>query len=123
MARDDRIEARLRRWAEASTVGDGSGYPVMSTIHADWTPPSPGITPTLKVAPASDVGETHRAIARLSMRLRDTVVIHYVQRPSLPEQALRLRCSEATVYTRVEEAHRQLARLLDLGYCRFEEVG
>jgi len=119
--RDPRIEERLRRWAQARTVGDGSGYPGMSTCHPDWMPPSQGMVPTMKVAPAGDVEATHRAIARLSVRLSDTLVVHYVQRPSPAEQALRLRCSVGTVYTRVEEAHRQLAGLL--GYCKLEEAG
>lgn len=112
MARDAQIETRLQRWAQWLTVGDGDGYPVMSTVHPDWTPPSPGMTPTLKASPHSDVRETNRAIEALSMRLRNTLVVHYVQRPTLPEQALRLSCSEATVYARVEEAHQQLLQVL-----------
>ena len=45
-ARDERIEARLQRWARWVTVGDGSGFPTMSVLHREWTPPSPGTTPT-----------------------------------------------------------------------------
>jgi DNA-directed RNA polymerase specialized sigma24 family protein len=103
------VEARLQRWAQGVTVGDGSGYPAMSVLHPNWSPPSPGTTPTMKTAPASDVRHTHRAIGRLSARLRDTLVVHYCLKLPMAEQALRLECSEATVYERVARAHGLLA--------------
>lgn len=113
MARDVHIEARLQRWAAAVTLGDGSGYPATCVLHPEWQPPAPGQTPTLKTAPASDVRATHRALEKLSMRLRNTVVVHYCLRVSLAEQALRLECAEGTVHGRIEQAHRELMRLLD----------
>lgn len=113
MARDTAMEARLQRWAQGVTVGDGSGYPVMAVIHPNWSPPSPGVLPSLKTSPASDVRQTHRAIGRLSARLQDTVVMHYCMRPSMAEQAERLGCTVDTVHDRIERAHRQLRALLD----------
>lgn len=112
MARDMQMEARLMRWAAGVTVGDGSGFPVMSVLHPEWQPPSPGVTPTMKVSSASDVMQTHRAIGRLSMRLRNTVVVHYCLRLSLQDQADRLECAIDTVHGRVEQAHREMARVL-----------
>ncbi|MBX3634019.1 MAG: hypothetical protein KF683_01250 [Rubrivivax sp.] len=112
MARDERIEARLQRWAQYVVVGDGSGYPAMSIVHPDWTPPSPGVTPAMKVHPRTDVHETHRAIGTLSVRLRNTVVVHYCLRLPVAEQAARLECAEQTVFARVDEAHRQLRAAL-----------
>ena len=112
MARDAAIEARLQRWASFVTVGDGSGFPVMSPIHPEWQPPSPGITPTLKVSPASDVRQTHRAIGRLSLRLANTVAVHYCLRLPIAEQAQRLGCAPQTVHGRIESAHAQLRVLL-----------
>lgn len=112
MARDEAIEARLQRWAQGVTVGDGSGFPVMSVLHPSWTPPSPGVLPSLKVAPASDVRQTHQAIARLSARLQDTLVMHYCIKAPMAEQAARLGCAIDTVYGRVERAHVELRMLL-----------
>lgn len=108
MARIQEIEARLLRWAAYVQVGDGSGYPVMSVLHSEWQPPSPGVTPTLKAVSRSDVRETHRLIGLLSVRLRNTIVVHYCMKLPVAEQAQRLECAEKTVHARVEIAHRLL---------------
>jgi DNA-directed RNA polymerase specialized sigma24 family protein len=112
VARDEHMHALLLAWAQYVTVGDGSGYPVLSVLHQDWSPPTPGMTPTMKVSAPSSARETHRAIARLSQRLSNTLVVHYVLKPALAEQALRLECAEATVYLRVEAAQQQLRSIL-----------
>lgn len=112
MARDARIEHRLQRWAQWITIGDGSGYAARSVLHPEWSPPTKGSAPTLKVGAASDVRETHRAIGLLSMRQANTVVVHYVLRLPMAEQALRLECAERTVFERIDDAHRRLAGLL-----------
>jgi DNA-directed RNA polymerase specialized sigma24 family protein len=85
----------------------------MSVIHREWTPPSPGTTPTLKVSGSSDVRQTHRALEQLSVRLRNTVVVHYCHRVPLAEQARRLECAESTVQQRVALVHRLLRARLD----------
>jgi DNA-directed RNA polymerase specialized sigma24 family protein len=112
MARDLDIEARLQRWADYVTVGDGSGYPAMSVLHPSWQPPAPGQAPTLKVAPSSDARQTHRAIGMLSQRLANTVAVHYCMRLPVAQQAQRLGCEERTVHQRIEHAHRELRRIL-----------
>jgi DNA-directed RNA polymerase specialized sigma24 family protein len=113
MARDANIEARLQRWAVMLTVGDGSGYPVTSVLHENWQPPAPGQTPTLKVGASSDARQTHRAIATLSQRLANTLVVHYVMRLSLAEQAERLGCAPSTVTARIDAAHARLAAIFN----------
>ena len=113
MARDQRMEERLQRWAQAVTVGDGSGFPVMSVLHPEWQPPSPGITPTMKTAAASDARETHRALKTLSQRLQNTVAVHYCMKLPLDVQAQRLGCAVDTVHGRIEAAHRALWAALD----------
>lgn len=131
MARDQRIEARLQRWAEAVTVGDGSGYAVVNPLHANWSPPTAGQRPGMKTARASDVRETHRAIGQLSVRLANTLVVHYCMRLPLSEQALRLECAQSTVLQRIDEAHGRLLAVLEpqaqepvgkLGNCNKEEL-
>jgi DNA-directed RNA polymerase specialized sigma24 family protein len=114
MARIDWVEQRLQRWGQAVTERDGSGYPVMSVLHEDWMPPSPGVTPSMKISLGrSDAASTHRAISRLSRKQRDAVVIHYALKLPMAEQAARLGCAVDTVHGRIEAAHAQLAAILD----------
>lgn len=112
MGRDERIEALLVDWAQWLTVGDGSGYATMSVLHVDWSPPSPGITPTMKTSSSGHAARTHRAIGQLSQRLANTLVVHYCLRLPLAEQAERLGCGGSTVLARVAFAHRELRRSL-----------
>lgn len=114
MARSAEMEARLQRWAEWVQVGDGSGYPCCSVLHEDWLPPSQAMPSTPKVLRAgNDAPQTHRALARLSSAtLRNTVVVHYVHRWPLAQQAAYLGCEVDTVHDRVERVHRELAGLL-----------
>ena len=114
MGKDDRIERLLIEWAQWVKVGDGSGFSTMSVLHEDWTPPTPGLTPTMKTSGHSNAHRTHRAIAQLSQRIANTLVVHYVQRPalSIAQQAERLECADSTVLARVTFAHRELRRIL-----------
>lgn len=110
--RDEAMHVRLVEWAQWRRVGDGSGYPTMSVLHEDWSPPSPGLTPTMKVAARSSARETHRAMAGWSARLRNTVALHYLTNLPVAEQARRLECAERTVYERIELAQRMLRWVL-----------
>lgn len=124
MARDPQIDARLMRWADAVTVGDGSGYPSVCVLDPDWSPPSPGQTPTMKVSMGGhDVRATHRAISLLSMRQRNTVVVHYVIKGSVASQAEQLECAPDTVHQRVEQVHAALARILAEEFCNNQQAG
>ena len=109
------IDERLQRWALAVTVGDGSGYPVTSVLHPNWSPPSPGMTPTLKVGAASDVKQTHAAICTLqSANLMMAIVAHYIKRGTIEAQAAWAGCKADTLMDRVGRAHREIARGLGL---------
>lgn len=112
MARDPLIERLLCEWAQWLMVGDGSGYPSMSTLHPDWSPPSPGTTPTMKVAPHNSAQGTHRMIGLLSDRLQLTLKLHYCTNLPVADQALRLGCQPGTVGKRVQVAHRLLIGVL-----------
>lgn len=121
MARDDQMHQRLLEWAQWRKCGDGSGYPTMSVLHEDWSPPSPGITPTMKSCGPSSARMTHRAMACWSARLRNTVAIHYLTNLPLAEQAQRLDCAERTVYERVEQAQALLRAWL-ADFCNMQET-
>jgi hypothetical protein len=129
------IEQRLLRWAQGITAGNGSGYPTMSVIHPEWSPPSPGVMPTLKTAASSDVRQTHRAVLKLSDRLQATLVVHYIKRLPIAEQARALDCEERTIHARVDRAHVLLHQMLversllevvreaARGFCNMHESG
>lgn len=118
MARIDWVDARLREWAAWLSVGDGNGYAAMNPLHKDWMPPTPGTTPTLKVARHSNARATHSALCyalstgALSERLADTLVLHYCYALPVAEQAARLGCRPTTVDERIRVAHARLAALL-----------
>ena len=112
MARDEAMHLRLVEWAQWRKCGDGSGYPTMSVLHESWSPPSPGMTPTLKVAAPSSARATHRAMQGWSVRLRNTVAVHYLTNMPIAEQAQRLDCAERTVYERIEQAQALLRQAL-----------
>jgi len=112
MARDQGVESLLLAWAQWLMVGDGSGYPSMSTLHPDWSPPSPGTTPTLKVGAPRSARETHRMVGLLSDRLQATLMLHYCTNLSVAEQAQRLDCQPDTVGKRIQVAHKLLAGVL-----------
>lgn len=109
------MDERLREWAAWLTSGgSGAGYAAMSVIHPDWMPPSPGTTPSMKVAGTNAQRERalHAAVLLLSRRLQATLLVHYCKRLSVADQAAMLECAEPTVHTRVREAKRLLAEML-----------
>jgi len=120
MARDAKIAARLQRWAQWVTAGDGNGYAAMCVLHEDWMPPAPGTTPTLKIGTSTDARETHRAIDVIrrthSLRLSNTIVVHYCLKLPVRDQAERLACTERAIELRIERAHNLLAQILAEGF-------
>lgn len=112
MARDSGIEARLLRWAEWLKGGEAAGYPVKSTLHEDWSPPSPGMTPTMRVAPHNDGKQTHGLVVQLSERMQATLVAHYVKRMTAAQAGVLLDCKPDTVHASIEAAHNALLGLL-----------
>lgn len=111
---DTLMDERLRRWASWVAGGESAGFPRTNVLHASWTPPSPGMTPTLQTGrKAGDAAATHAAVATLSLRLRNTVVLHYCKRLSQAEQAAELGCAPSTVAQRLAQSRRLLWRELE----------
>ena len=112
MARIEEIDRLLWLWAEQLKVGDGSGYPTKSTLHEDWSPPSPGVTPTMKVAGRGLTG-IGKHVDQLPDSVKATVVAKYLLRMSDRDAAAVLACAEATVGQRIVRAHQMLAGMME----------
>lgn len=109
----DRIETALQHWGEWLRNGaSGIGYPATNVLHRSWSPPSSGIRPGMKASVGADAAVLflHGAIGKLEQRLRNTLVVVYVQRVPVEHRAHRLGCAESTVRARVREA-KELLRL------------
>lgn len=120
MSRDAAMHDRLLRWADWLTVGDGSGYATVCVLHENWSPPTAGQRPTMKVARSqAEARATHRAIAALPVKLQATAWVHYVKKGSIADQALELQCQPDTVLDRVERLHRALLQ----GLCNIHQAG
>lgn len=107
------VDQALKDWAHWLSCGrNGGGFPRTNVLHQSWLPPTPGSTPTLKVGAADHTlhQRMHRAVARLSVRLANTVVVHYCYRLSEAEQCARLQCARATLHHRLATARAQLQR-------------
>lgn len=107
----DRMERRLVAWGVwRSAGGNGAGYPAMSVIHPNWTPPARGLPPRMPPAAASCADEValNGRIGELSVKMRDALFVRYVKRMSLADQAATLSCSESTVLMRIASAKRRL---------------
>lgn len=113
----DVLQTRLQAWAAWKHGGGlSSGFPVKSVLHESWSPPQPGNTPSMCVVVGQGdrrERQMDRLIARLSLRLQDTLVVVYLMRAGAVEQCERLSCQASTVRARVVQAKRMLARMLD----------
>lgn len=113
----DAMETRLQAWV-CWRQGGGrvDGYPTKSVLHASWSPPSAGMTPSMQVVHSRgchDERALDRAVSGLSIRLQDTLVVVYLMRAPVAEQVARLACQASTVRARVGEAKRLLGLMLD----------
>lgn len=108
------VEKVLRDWGAWLRGGsEGAGWPSVNVLHRSWMPPAPGMRPGMKVGRRAEasVAAVHERVREMPLRLRNTLVVVYVQVLSPSEQAERLQCSESTVRSRVQEAKRLLVRV------------
>lgn len=114
MARIEWVEHRLQNWARWRMC---RGAGMLGYARADLASGQTGRDGFVEASiPISDVeaSETDQAIQRLNPPgLALTLVEVYCGRGGLKDKARRLCCSEVTVHARVDQAHRQLVRLLD----------
>lgn len=97
-------------------MGAGGGYSGVNVLHPNWSPPTRNVrhVPRATGHRQADVARTHRAVSRLGMRLRNTVVVVYCRKLSAAEAAVRLECTERTVRERIARAHRELREFLQV---------
>lgn len=112
----DRVDQALRDWAHWIMLGrSAAGFSRCNVLHKSWMPPTPGRTPTMAVSTVDDRRHrlVHQAIGHLSLRLSNTVVVHYCYRLSVAEQCQRLDCAPSTVHARLQVARTHVGRWLD----------
>jgi len=109
MARIEDIERRLLNWARwrSGVARSGMGYGRISMEHrVDGEGyDAQAVIPTIDV----EASTTDIAVSALASHLRATVEIVYLDPGGMRHKAARLCCSEATIKTRIWEAHRQLS--------------
>lgn len=108
MARIEDIERRLLNWARwsAGMNAGGLGFATVNLAAAEGG--RDGYREA--VIPTSDceAAETHQAVLALPSELRATVEQVYLRAGGIAQKARRLCCSEATVYARVDLAHKKI---------------
>lgn len=110
MGRIQSVELRLERWADWKAGRDRSG---LGYARVKYGPPMPCSRDPYDKPPISDESKeawgTDQAVQRLPSELRRTVDVYY-NRAGGERDCLRiLYCARATLYARIEAAHRLLS--------------
>lgn len=102
----DWIDDRLQNWARWKLASGAMPTPRLGEAAAMVRDPY-----AEKPIPISDceASDTDDAVMRLPGELRITVIEYYVGRGGLREKLARLCCEKATLFARIERAHRLLA--------------
>lgn len=109
----DAVERRLLAWGAWVAGGHQVGYPMTSVLHENWMPPAPGQLPTMQAARSTaQERQMHGLVEKLSLKLRNTLVVVYVLRLPLGQREQRLQCEAGTVRVRITQAKAQLHAML-----------
>ncbi len=111
MARIDWIEQRLQVWARWVLTRGGGGVLGYAGVNlADSDAGRSGYASAAVPLLEAEAADTDAAVQQLTPTgLRLTVAEYYAGRGGIADKAARLCCAEATVYARLDQAHRQLA--------------
>lgn len=116
MAKIDWIERRLQNWVRWRVAGGGGplGYAQVklgdaAAVVCDRRGYDDAPIPTNAI----EAGETDDAVQRLPSELRATVLEVYLGTGGEAQHMARLCCARATMYARVDRAHRLLAEHFD----------
>lgn len=110
MARDEEIERRLNNWARwRAGMHNPLGYAAV-----DLTAIAVGQGDRYREASipvmGAEAAETDEGIRTLPSELRRTIEVQYLEGGSVAKKARKLCCAEATLYARIDQAHRLLRR-------------
>lgn len=110
MPRIESIEFRLLNWARWKQ-GAGGGRLGYSGIN--MTNPTPGVRDPYAETPIPvrdvEASETDQAVQLLPGDLKATVIEYYIGRGGEADHLRELCCAKATLYARIDRAHRLLA--------------
>ncbi|MBX3605350.1 MAG: hypothetical protein KF788_08765 [Piscinibacter sp.] len=112
MARNEDMERRLRNWGRwrASMGMGGVGNYARCDMTQERVDGGGGFDAPLAIPITDDeAARTDVAVEALEAGLRDAVHAVYVKGGTMREKATRLGIAEATVYARIDQAHRRLA--------------
>lgn len=109
MAKIEDVERRLLNWARWRIGGDSGGLGYASATLGMSTQGRAMYREAIVPTSASEAVETDDTIQQLlDLDHRLVVVLHYAEGLSMVGVSLRLGCSVATVYARIDRLHRQL---------------
>ena len=112
MARIDWIEYRLLNWARWKLQADRNplGHATVN-LQVPVVDGGSGYDDAPIPTNAIEAGETDAAIKRLQPpELARTLNVYYVGGGTIKRMCVQLGCAEATLHSRIERAHQQLAR-------------
>lgn len=109
MAKIDDVERRLLNWARWRIGGDSGGLGYASATLGMSTQGRAMYREAIVPTSASEAVETDNAVQQLlDLDHRRVVLLHYAEGLSVAGVSIRLDCSVATVYARIDRLHRQL---------------
>lgn len=111
MARNEDMERRLRNWARwRASMGVGMGSYARTDMTQERVDGGGGYDTPLSIPISDDeASRTETAVQALEAGLRDAVFAVYVNGGTMRHKASRLGIAEATIYARVDQAHRRLS--------------
>lgn len=115
----DLADKALREWSywvRGGRVVDG--FPRCNVLHKSWMPPAPGVRPMMSVSRARDDSMqrvVHQALGMLSVKLANTVVVHYCYRLSVADQCSKLGCAPSTLHHRLQAVREVVSARLRAG--------
>lgn len=107
MARIEDIERRLLNWARWRH-GAGSGGLGYATVNLAAEGGRDNFREAVIPTIDCEAEETDQAVLALSSELRATVEAVYLQGGTMAAKSRRLCCSEPTIYSRIDQAHRRI---------------
>lgn len=105
MARIEDIERRLLNWARWR-FGAGSGGLGYATVNLVGVGGRDNVREAIIPTVDCEAEETDQAVFALPGELRATLEVVYLQGGTMATKARRLCCSEPTIYSRIDRAHR-----------------